>query len=222
MEGRYVRMEPLDTQKHGDGLYEISTGKGAKLHMKYTAQDVPNTRQEFQQWLEEIENTRERLQQPLLFVVIDKATGKVCGRISFAQFDTNHGTLEVSHAMFAPFIIKTPAVTEVIYLLARHAFDELGYRRAEMNSHKDNIASRTTAHRLGFTLEGIRRQIYWRKGGNCDMACYSMLDSEWPAVKVAMEGWLHPANFDENGNQKRRLEDFRSGSLDFSATRSKI
>ena len=46
------------------------------------------------------------------------------------------------------------------------------------------------------------------KGENRDTAWYSMIDSEWPALRLAYEAWLDPANFDSEGKQKRRLEDF--------------
>jgi hypothetical protein len=47
------------------------------------------------------------------------------------------------------------------------------------------------------------------KGENRDTAWFSIIDKEWPALKNAYEAWLDPSNFDRDGNQKRRLEDFR-------------
>ncbi|MCY1238104.1 hypothetical protein D9M72_508230 [compost metagenome] len=72
------------------------------------------------------------------------------------------------------------------------------------------MASRNTAARLGFTFEGIFRQHMISKGENRDTAWFSMIDSEWPLLNAAFETWLAADNFDEDGRQKRRLEDIRA------------
>ena len=102
-----------------------------------------------------------------------------------------------------------PAATEAQFLFARYVFDELGYRRYEWKCHNRNEPSKRAAERFGFTFEGIFRQHMVAKGENRDTAWYSIIDSEWPALRKAYEGWLDPSNFDSDGNQKRRLEDFR-------------
>jgi hypothetical protein len=61
--------------------------------------------------------------------------------------------------------------------------------------------------RLGFKFEGIFRQAVVYKGRNRDSAWYSIIDSEWPALKRAFEAWLAPANFDAGGRQKRPLRE---------------
>ena len=68
-----------------------------------------------------------------------------------------------------------------------------------------NAPSRSAALRLGFTFEGIFRQHMIVKGENRDTAWYSMLDTEWPDRKKALEEWLDPANFDAQGQQKKKL-----------------
>ena len=68
-------------------------------------------------------------------------------------------------------------------------------------------ASRAAAVRLGFTFEGIFRQAIVYKGRNRDTAWFSIIDREWPAVRVGFERWLDPANFDAAGRQLRRLDD---------------
>ena len=108
---------------------------------------------------------------------------------------------------------RSPVSTETHYLLARHVFEDLGYRRYEWKCHNENAASKRTAERLGFTFEGIFRQHIVSKGANRDTAWYSMIDSEWPALKAAFEAWLAPENFDQNGRQVRRLEDIRASQM---------
>ena len=98
-----------------------------------------------------------------------------------------------------------PAATEVQYLLARYVFDELGNRRYEWKCNDQNAPSRRAALRYGFQFEGIFRQHMIIKGRNRDTAWFSMLDSEWPARKVAFEAWLDQGNFDADGQQKRAL-----------------
>ena len=84
-------------------------------------------------------------------------------------------------------------------------FDELGYRRLEWKCDTRNVASRSAALRFGFTYEGTFRQAVIVKGRNRDTAWFSLLDSEWPAVKENFQRWLDPHNFDASGCQKSSL-----------------
>ena len=96
-----------------------------------------------------------------------------------------------------------------MYLLMRLAFDELGYRRYEWKCDSLNAPSRAAADRYGFTFEGIFRNAVVYKGRSRDTAWYAITDQEWPRVRSAFEAWLDPANFDEHGCQKRRLQELR-------------
>jgi hypothetical protein len=91
------------------------------------------------------------------------------------------------------------------YLMARHVFEELGYRRYEWKCDALNEASRRAALRLGFTFEGVFRQHMIVKGRNRDTAWFSMLDGEWPVRKARFERWLDPSNFDASGRQRSSL-----------------
>jgi RimJ/RimL family protein N-acetyltransferase len=92
-----------------------------------------------------------------------------------------------------------------MFLMARHAFEDLRYRRYEWKCNALNEPSRRAALRLGFRFEGIFRQHMLIKGRNRDTAWYAMLDGEWPERKAAFEQWLSPENFDAAGGQIRRL-----------------
>jgi RimJ/RimL family protein N-acetyltransferase len=116
-----------------------------------------------------------------------------------------HRVIEVGHIVFTAALQRTTAATEAIYLLARYAFDELGYRRLEWKCNSENEPSRRAAVRFGFTYEGTFRQHMIIKGRNRDTAWYSMLDGDWPERKRSFERWLEPGNFDEQGRQKQRL-----------------
>ena len=100
---------------------------------------------------------------------------------------------------------KTRAATEAIFLLMRHAFDELRYRRLEWKCDALNAASRRAAARFGFSYEGTFRQHMIVKGRNRDTAWFALLDRDWPAVRAAFERWLAPANFDAAGRQRASL-----------------
>jgi hypothetical protein len=98
-----------------------------------------------------------------------------------------------------------------MYLMMRRAF-ELGYRRYEWKCDSLNAPSRAAAQRLGFSYEGLFRQAIVYKGRSRDTAWYSVIDSEWPALRAAFERWLDPANFDAQGNQRVSLSSL-TGSL---------
>lgn len=93
--------------------------------------------------------------------------------------------------------------------MLRHAFEDLGYRRYEWKCNSLNAPSSRAALRLGFTYEGLFRKHLIAKGRNRDTAWYSIIDDEWPGVKKALEAWLDPANFDSEGRQRKKLEEFR-------------
>ena len=84
-------------------------------------------------------------------------------------------------------------------MLARNAFEQLGYRRVEWKCDSLNAGSRRAAERFGFTFEGVFEQHMVIKGRNRDTAWYAITDNRWPAVRAAFEGWLAPSNFDEEG-----------------------
>ena len=109
--------------------------------------------------------------------------------------------IEVGHVVYSPALQRTPLATETQYLLARYAFETLGYRRYEWKCDALNAASRRAALRYGFTFEGILRQHMIAKGRNRDTAWFSMLDSEWPERKRNFERWLAPENFTAAGGQ---------------------
>ena len=113
--------------------------------------------------------------------------------------------VEVGHIVYSPELQRTPVATEAQYLLARYAFEELGYRRYEWKCNALNARSRRAALRFGFTFEGIFRQHMIVKGRSRDTAWFAMLDQEWPARKQAFETWLAPENFTSERQQKRSL-----------------
>ena len=205
LEGRYVRLEPLSAALHGDGLYEAATAEDADSRFRWLFEARPESRAAFQPWLEKVEASED----PLFFTVIDKASGKIAGRQTLMRIDQTFGVIEIGSILWGSLVARKPAATEAQFLFARYVFDELGYRRYEWKCNNHNEPSKRAAERFGFSFEGIFRQHMIVKGENRDTAWYSIVDGDWPGLRKAYEGWLDPANFDSDGNQKRRLEDFR-------------
>jgi RimJ/RimL family protein N-acetyltransferase len=205
LDGRYVRLEPLEAERHGDGLFEASAVIDADARFRYLFEYPPTSREAFAPWLEKAQASND----PLFFAVIDKASGTIAGRQALMRIDTQFGVIEIGSIYWGPQVSRTPAATEAQFLFARYAFDELGYRRYEWKCHNLNEPSKRAALRFGFKAEGVFRQHMVFKGGNRDTAWFAIIDNEWPALRKAYEGWLDPSNFDTAGQQRRKLEDFR-------------
>src|SRR5690606_33185118 len=170
----------------------------------------PTSREAFQPWLEKAAASED----PLFFTVIDRASGTIAGRQTFMRIDAANGVVEIGNILWNDPVARKPAATEALFLFARHAFDDLGYRRFEWKCNAENMPSRQAALRFGFEFEGIFRQHLIVKGRNRDTAWFSMIDKEWPPIRAAFEAWLDPANFDAEGRQKRRLSDIRADLLE--------
>jgi len=197
--GTRVRLEPLDPERHAGDLLAAAAGD-PKL-WDYLPYGPFADADELQAWLAEHAASTD----PLFLAIIDTATERACGVVSYLRIAPEHGSIEIGHIWFGAPLQRTPAATETIYLLARHAFDDLGNRRLEWKCDAANARSRRAAERFGFTFEGVFRQHMIVKGRNRDTAWFSLLDSEWPAARAAFEAWLAPANFDADGRQRSAL-----------------
>jgi RimJ/RimL family protein N-acetyltransferase len=202
--GRYVTVERLDPAKHGDSLWREVGGNEskAKADLWRWMPDGPfPTRAD----LDAILSAKSVSTDPLFHAIVDNASGEALGHASFMRIEPKHRVIEVGGIMFGPSLQRSRGATEAMYLMARYAFEVLGNRRYEWKCNALNEPSRHAALRLGFKFEGIFRQHMIIKGVNRDTAWFSMLDSEWPARKAALERWLDPANFDADGRQLTSL-----------------
>jgi RimJ/RimL family protein N-acetyltransferase len=202
LEGRWCRLERLDPARHGDELHASAIAAGADDRFRYLPDVPPASRWEFDAWLA----AKAASPDPLFYAVIDRGTGRAEGRQTLMRIDAANGVIEIGNILWGPAIARTRVATEALYLFARYAFDELGYRRFEWKCNAANLPSRRAAERFGFLFEGIFRKHMVVKGENRDTAWYAMTDEEWPRIKAAMERWLDPANFDAEGRQKMSLE----------------
>jgi RimJ/RimL family protein N-acetyltransferase len=143
----------------------------------------------------------------LHYAVIDLATAKPVGTLSLMRIDPANGVIEVGHVTYSPRLKRTRKATEAMFLLLGEVFDKLGYRRFEWKCDSLNEPSRRAAQRYGFTFEGIFRQAIVYRERNRDTAWFSIIDSEWPALRSGYQRWLDAGNFDAQGQQVERLAD---------------
>src|SRR5262245_26948994 len=149
---------------------------------------------------------RVKLDDPYSYAIIDRSSHAV-GIATLMEIRPPMRAIEVGNILYSPSLQRTPLGTEAQYLLARYAFEALGYRRYEWKCNALNAPSRRAALRYGFVFESILRQHMIVKGRTRDTAYYSMLDSEWPKRKAAFERWLAPENFDAQGRQRTSLSE---------------
>ena len=200
-EGRVVRLEPLNAAAHAEALYEGAHGNGKEDLWRYLFEGPFPDALAFKAYIERFSS----LEDQLFFAIIDKASKLAVGYASYLRIEPVHHCIEVGNILYTPSLQRTVGATEAMYLMARHVFDDLGYRRYEWKCNALNAPSRRAAPRLGFTFEGIFRQHMIVKGRNRDTAWYAMLDSQWPSRKANFERWLDPENFDKDGRQKVSL-----------------
>ncbi len=208
MEGRYCRLVPLDPEQHTSSLWDAYATEVEPRNWTYLLHGPYDTIDEFDAWVRGAASTTD----PLFFAVMDQSSARAVGVAAYLRIAPAAGSIEVGHINFSPLLQRTPAATEAMYLMMRHAF-ALGYRRYEWKCDALNAPSRAAAERLGLTFEGIFRQATVYKGRNRDSAWYAAIDKEWPVLEAAFEKWLAPDNFDANGRQRERLSNLTCNAL---------
>ncbi|MCD7111233.1 GNAT family N-acetyltransferase [Rhizobium sp. DKSPLA3] len=204
LEGIYVVLEPYDRARHLQALWDAFGGLAINERLRYFPQAAFADVDAFGAWLDAAQANWVTL------IFRDKVSRDVVGMASYMRPDPANGVVEVGSVAHGDAMARSPLATEAHYLMARHVFEDLGYRRYEWKCHNDNTPSKVAAVRLGFTFEGIFRQHMVAKGANRDTAWFSMIDDEWPVLDAAFKAWLAPENFDAEGRQRRRLEDLRA------------
>lgn len=200
LDGRYTRLEPVGPQHVAD-LFDAARTGDAESRFAYLFDTQPQSVAEMASYVDKAA----ALDDPLMFAVIDKQTGKAEGRQTLMRITPEHGVIEIGNIYWGPRISRTRVTTEALYRHARYVFDELGYRRFEWKCNDRNAPSKAAALRFGFQFEGVFRQHMIVKGENRDTAWFAMLDGDWPRLRAEYERWLSPDNFEPDGTQKTRL-----------------
>ena len=199
LQGRTVRLIPLNAQTHAAELWKRVRGHDAVWD--YLSDGPYPTEADLRRALE----AKQDGTAAVFLAIVPESTGEAEGYASYMRMDPANGVIEVGNILMTPSLQRTTPATEAMYLMARHIFEDLGYRRYEWKCNAANAPSRRAALRYGFTFEGIFRKHMIVKGQNRDTAWFSILDDEWPARKAAFEAWLDPGNFDANGRQLKSL-----------------
>ena len=200
--GRWIRLDALNAEKHGPSLWTSINGKddNGKL-WTWMAFGPFADAATFMAWLK----ARQAQKDVWFYVYVKRETGEALGMGSFMRADAPNGVIEIGSIWFSKALQRTRESTEAIYLMMRHAFDDLGVRRLEWKCDALNAPSRRAAERYGFQFEGIFRQHMIIKGKNRDTAWFAMTDKDWSRIKPGFETWLAEVNFDAVGQEKAKL-----------------
>lgn len=187
LDGTYARLVPL-SQAHHDDLAE-ATADGDLHRLWYTS--IP----EASAMAAEIDR-RMALANMRPFAVLDAGTGKAVGMTTYMNIEAAHKRLEIGSTWYRRSVQRTPLNTECKFLLLRHAFEDLGCVCVDFRTHVLNTQSRRAIERLGAKLDGVlRAHMIMANGTLRDTAAYSILASEWPAVKAGLM-WKLDARLD--------------------------
>jgi RimJ/RimL family protein N-acetyltransferase len=205
IEGRFCRVEPLDCTRHAADLFAANSADAEGRSWTYLPHGPYSA---FEAYRASLAAAISR-EKALAHAIIEHDSGCAVGVASYLAIDPENGTIEIGAINYSPRLQRRPAATEAMYLLMRRVFDELGYRRYEWKCDSLNAASGAAAERLGFRYEGLFRQAMVYKGRNRNTAWFSVIDHEWPVLRLAFERWLDPANFDAGGRQRAPLASLR-------------
>ncbi|GAB4504002.1 MAG: GNAT family protein [Anaerolineales bacterium] len=180
--GKYVRLEPL-SEAHIPGLAAIGLDESIWEYMLYG--DV-RSEEDIRRWVLDI------LSRPdLPFAVIHLASGQVAGATRYLNIQPEHRGLEVGGTWYGRAFQRTAVNTESKYLLLRYAFETLGCIRVQFKADLRNVRSQRAIERLGARREGVlRNHMILPDGRLRDSVFYSILDTEWPEIKMRLEELL--------------------------------
>jgi RimJ/RimL family protein N-acetyltransferase len=185
LEGPHVRLEPL-AASHVDALCAVGLDPAIWRWMLGPIE----TRAQMEAWVEAALADRDA-GRALPFAILERERATVCGSTRYGNIEAAQGRLEIGWSWVAGPWQRTVVNTEAKYLLLRHAFEELGYRRVELKTDALNLRSREAIRRIGGVEEGtLRRHMVTATGRVRETVYFSILDEEWPAVKARLEEWL--------------------------------
>jgi len=181
-----VRLEPL-AKEHLAGLARVGLDEELWRWIP-----VPvRTAEELAEYIETaLEEQKRGVSLP--FALIEKASGRAIGSTRYGNIDRTHHRVEIGWTWVAREWQRSAVNTEAKYLLFRHAFETLGCIRVELKTDSLNEKSRAAILRIGAKEEGIFRNHMITSSGRLRHSVYfSIVDSEWPAVKARLESLLN-------------------------------
>lgn len=182
LEGQHVRLEPLSFE-HQAGLCEV----GLNEELWRWIPEPVRTPDEMREYIAEALKTQEE-GSALPFAKLDRGTGRVIGSTRYGNIDRANRHVEIGWTWLGLKWQRTAANTEAKYLMLRHAFETWGCLRVELKTDALNERSRNAILRIGAKEEGIfRKHRITHSGRIRDSVYFSIIDSEWPGVKAALE-----------------------------------
>lgn len=128
----------------------------------------------------------------LPFLIVQRETGKAVGSTRFWKIDRANRKLEIGHTWLSQSVQRSGVNTEVKYLMLCHAFEVMNCVRVQFTTDELNEKSRTAILRIGATQEGIvRHERIMPDGRKRNSVRFSIIDSEWPAVKAMLQGRMN-------------------------------
>jgi len=186
LQGRWVRLEPL-SEAHVPELSQAGSDPSIWQYMRYG--DI-TTEAGMRRWVRSLLQAQ-ALGTDLPFAVIYLETGKAIGCTRYLEIRPEHRSLEIGGTWYAIAYQRTAVNTECKYLLLRHAFDTLGCIRVQFKTDLRNERSQRALERIGAQKEGVlRNHMILPDGYIRDSVYYSIIQSEWPAVKARLEALL--------------------------------
>jgi RimJ/RimL family protein N-acetyltransferase len=188
LHGQHVSLVPLDHSHHEDLIEAVKDGELWSLW--YTSIPTPDAMRA------EIDRRLGLQQQGSMipFAVIEASSGEAVGMTTYMHIDAVNRRVEIGSTWYRQRIQRTALNTECKLLLLTHAFERLNCIAVEFRTHFFNQQSRAAILRLGAKLDGVLRQHQIAGNGTLRDTCvYSILDSEWPAVKAHLAHRLKPS-----------------------------
>jgi RimJ/RimL family protein N-acetyltransferase len=125
------------------------------------------------------------------FTVVLRDSRRIIGSTRYLDVRPAHRGVEIGWTWYAPDTWATLVNPEAKYLLLRHAFETWGAIRVAFKTDGRNVRSQAAIRKLGAQAEGIHRSHRIRPDGTVrDTVWFSIIDSEWPRVKVNLENRL--------------------------------
>ena len=200
IKGKLVDLKPLIASEFSEELFISNAIDKEGINWAYLPYGPFDSQVNYTKWIKSFEEGDD----PIFFAVISKKLKKAIGIASFLRINPTKGLIEVGHINYSPLLQKTTEATEAMFLMMKWVFDN-GYRRYEWKCNALNLKSRRAAQRLGFSYEGVFRQMTISKGRNRDTAWFAIIDKEWAEIERCFDQFLSESNFDNNGKSKVSL-----------------
>lgn len=189
LDGRRVRLEPLDLERHFAGLLAIGLDPDLWRVTMSTVENEADLRRYLETALAE-----QAAGRSLPFATVDVGSGKIAGCTRFGNIEPAHGRVEIGWTWIGAAFRRTHVNTEAKYLMFRHAFEAWGCVRVELKTDARNLRSRNAMRRLGAKEEGtLRKHGIADSGYVRDTVYFSVIAEEWPGVKARLESMMDRA-----------------------------